>query len=101
MKNTATALLALTILTGCDSSSEALIAQVDQKPREAANSCVTTGPSSPIITEEGAVVVIDGKTYTAGQAGECAPASGSLSTHGAGSPIVTGAGAKVIIHVEK
>lgn len=47
------------------------------------------------------MVAVDGKTYAAGQAAECAPASESLSTHGAGSPIVTGAGANVIIHVEK
>lgn len=40
MKNTATALLALIILTGCDSSGEAKTVQVDQKPRQAANSCV-------------------------------------------------------------
>lgn len=101
MRNTLTALLALTILAGCDGSdAKAPTAQVGESVG-GARTCVTTGPSSPIVTGKNSVVAIDGKAYAAGQSDGCAAASTNITTHGVGSPIVTGAGSKVTIHVEQ
>lgn len=100
MKRTITALLALSILAGCDASAEKAPVQQAAKSAEAHN-CATTGPNSPIVTGENSVVVINGKTYAPGQSSDCAPGSTNVSTHGVGSPIVTGAGAKVIIHTDR
>lgn len=94
------ALLALLIIAGCDASAEKGPAQHAAKPDQARN-CTTTGPSSPIVTGEKSVVVINGKTYTSSESSDCAPASTNVSTQGVGSPIVTGAGAKVIIHTDR
>lgn len=100
MKSTAMALLALSILAGCEASAEKALAQQAAKSAEAHN-CTTTGPNSPIVTGENSVVVINGKTHTPGQSSGCAPGSTNVSTHGVGSPIVTGANAKVIIHTDR
>lgn len=102
MKNTIPALLALTILAGCDASNEnPPTAQVTGQSAGAVSNCVTNGPNSPIVTGKNSIVVVNGKTYAAGQMADCAPASESMSTHGSGSPIVTGAGAKVTSTVER
>lgn len=102
MKNTITALLALAILVGCDGSNEkAPAAQAAGESGGGTQNCMTTGPSSPIVTGENSVVVIDGKSYAPGQSADCTQASTNISTQGVGSPIVTGAGSKVIIHVEQ
>ncbi|HDS1721747.1 hypothetical protein NPS53_09555 [Pseudomonas putida] len=98
MKNTFTVftLLTLSALAGCDAPREKpSAAQAVVKSAGVERNCITTGPNSPIVTGENSVVVIDGKTYTAGQGADCAPASSSISTLGVSSPIVTGAGAKV------
>jgi hypothetical protein len=100
MKNTVTALLALSILAGCDASAEKAPAQQAAKSAEAHN-CTTTGPDSPIVTGENNVVVINGKTYAPGQSSGCAPGAANVSTHGVGSPIVMGSGSKVIIHTDR
>ncbi|EMO9521352.1 TPA: hypothetical protein ACXI4C_004252 [Pseudomonas aeruginosa] len=100
MKYTTTALLALSILAGCDASAEKSPAQQAAKSAEAHN-CTTTGPNSPIVTGENSVVVINGKTYAPGQNADCVPGATKISTHGAGSPIVTGAGARVTSTVER
>ncbi|MCG3646653.1 MULTISPECIES: hypothetical protein [Pseudomonas] len=99
MKNTITALLAVSILAGCDAAAEKAPAQQAAKADEAHN-CTTTGPNAPIVTGENSVVVINGKTYAPGQSSGCAPAYTNVSTHGVGSPIVTGEGAKVVIHTD-
>jgi len=99
MKNTITAMLAVSILAGCDAAAEKAPVQQAAKADEAHN-CTTTGPNSPIVTGENSVVVINGKTYAPGQSSGCAPASTNVSTHGVGSPIVTGEGAKVVIHTD-
>nr|WP_192963270.1 hypothetical protein [Pseudomonas fluorescens]CEK42054.1 hypothetical protein PQBR57_0101 [Pseudomonas fluorescens SBW25] len=102
LKNTIPALLALTILAGCEGSNEkALPSQATGDSAGAESNCVTNGPNSPIVTGKNSVVIVNGKTYTAGQRANCAPASKSMSTHGSGSPIVTGAGSKVISTVER
>ena len=98
MKNTFTALTLLTMstLAGCDDPNRNRSAGQAVVPSAGVESnCSTTGPNSPIVSGENSVVVIDGKTYTAGQGAGCAPASSSISTYGVSSPIVTGAGAKV------
>lgn len=49
MKNTITALLAVSILAGCDAAAEKAPVQQAAKADEAHN-CTTTGPNSPIVT---------------------------------------------------
>ncbi|HCD6685276.1 TPA: hypothetical protein NDU59_002883 [Pseudomonas aeruginosa] len=95
------ALATLALVADCNASEEkAPTSQATVSPTSAQN-CTTTGPDSPIVVGENSVVVIDGKTYSAGQSADCIPESGDLSTHGANSPIVTGSGAKVIIRTDR
>lgn len=102
LKNAIPVLLALTVLSGCEGSKEIPpTAQATGQSAGAVSNCVTNGANSPIVTGKNSVVVVNGKTYTAGQITDCAPASESMSTHGSGSPIVTGAGAKVTSTVER
>lgn len=101
MKNTITALLALSILVGCDASAEKSSATQAAAKSDKTQNCTTTGPNSPIVTGENSVVIINGKTHAPGQNADCASSSTNISTHGAGSPIVTGAGSKVTIHVDQ
>ncbi|MEQ1053951.1 hypothetical protein [Pseudomonas aeruginosa] len=100
MKNTITALLAASILAGCNAAAEKGPTQQAAKSDEA-DKCTTTGPNSPIVTGENSAVVINGKTYAPAQSSGCAPSSTNVSTFGVGSPIVTGAGAKVVIHTDR
>ncbi|HBO8747615.1 TPA: hypothetical protein L5C20_006708 [Pseudomonas aeruginosa] len=97
------ALATLALVAGCNASEEnatATASQATVSPASAQN-CTTTGPDSPIVVGENSVVVVDGKTFSAGQSADCMPGSGDLSTHGANSPIVTGSGAKVIIRTDR
>ncbi|MGG2621612.1 hypothetical protein [Pseudomonas aeruginosa] len=98
MKSILFALLPLTILAGCDDLSEKVSAVQAAKGTSGTHNCVTTGPNSPIVVGNSSAVIIDGKSYPAGQSADCTPASSNISTYGANSPIVTGNGAQVIIN---
>ncbi|HFE9059109.1 TPA: hypothetical protein ACGASF_006721, partial [Pseudomonas aeruginosa] len=77
------ALATLALVAGCNASEEKAPALKATVSPTSAQNCTTTGPDSPIVVGENSVVVIDGKTYSAGQSADCMSGSGNLSTHGA------------------